>query len=164
MTRRPTGHIVPVPGGQDLVLERTFRAPIEDVWASITESERTSRWIGRWSGEPGPGKSILMQMTAEEGAQPEPVLITACEPPRFLAMEWAVGASAWRLEISLSETDGVTILRFVQHLGPEEDASDIGPGWEYYLDRLAAARDGESFAGWDEYYPAQKDHYTAAAG
>jgi len=27
-------------------MSRTFRAPIEDVWASLTESERTVRWFG----------------------------------------------------------------------------------------------------------------------
>lgn len=164
MTLQPTGRITPVPGGKDLLLERTFRAPIEDVWASIVESERSARWIASWTGEPGVGKSILVRMTAEEGAVPEPVLITACDPPRHLAMDWAVGESAWKIAVTLSEAEGATTLTFVHHLSAEDDASEIGPGWELYLDRLAAVRDGESFAGWDEYYPAQKDHYTAAAG
>lgn len=162
MIRQPTGRITSVQGGRDLVLERTFRAPIEDVWASITESDRSARWIASWAGEPGPGKSILVQMTAEEGAAPEPVLITACEPPRHLALNWTVGESAWKIEVSLLEAEGTTTLTFVHHLQPEEDASDIGPGWEYYLDRLAADRDGEPFAAFDDYYPAQKDHYAAA--
>lgn len=162
MTRQPTGRITLVQGGKDLVLERSFHAPIEDVWASVTESSRTARWIGSWSGEPGPGKSILILMSAEDGAEPEPAQITACEPPRHLALEWVVGESAWRTEVSLSETDGTTTLTFVHHLKTDDDASDIGPGWEYYLDRLVADRDGEPFAAWDEYYPAQKDHYAAA--
>lgn len=161
MTRQPTGRITPVPGGRDLILERTFRAPIEDVWASITESERSARWIASWTGEPGPGRSILVQMTAEEGATSEPVLIKACDPPRHLATEWSVGESTWKIEVTLSEANGTTTLTFVHHLQPGEDASDIGPGWEYYLDRLVADRDGAPFAAWDEYYPAQKDHYAA---
>lgn len=162
MTRQPTGRIIPVPGGRDLILERTLRAPIEDVWASITESERSARWIARWTGEPGPGTSILVRMTAEEGATSEPVLITACDPPRHLATEWSVGESMWEIEVTLSEANGTTTLTFVHHLKAGDDASDIGPGWEYYLDRLVADRDGEPFAAWDEYYPAQKAHYTQA--
>lgn len=162
MTRRATGRIIPVPDGKNLVLERTFRAPIEDVWASITEPERSARWIGCWSGEPGVGRTILLRMSAEDGAKSEPVAITACDPPRLLALDWAVEESTWKIEVTLAERDGTTTLTFVQHLAPDEAASDIGPGWEYYLDRLIAAHEGEPFAAWDDYYPAQKDHYAAA--
>ena len=46
-----------------LVLERTFRAPVVDVWAAITEPERLERWIGTWTGDPASG-SVLVRMTA----------------------------------------------------------------------------------------------------
>ena len=160
MTRQPTGRIIPTPGGRDLVLQRTFRAPIEDVWASITEPERSARWIASWTGESGPGKTITIQMTAEEGAEPEPAAITACDAPRHLAMDWVSGGARWRTEVSLKENDGITTLTFVHHLTLDDDVSDIGPGWEYYLDRLVADRAGEPFASWEEYYPVQKDHYA----
>jgi len=29
-----------------VVLARAFRAPVEDVWAAVTEPERLERWIG----------------------------------------------------------------------------------------------------------------------
>ena len=38
MISPPTGRLFPTADGNDLVLSRTFRAPIEDVWASVTES------------------------------------------------------------------------------------------------------------------------------
>jgi uncharacterized protein YndB with AHSA1/START domain len=63
----PTGRIVRTAEGRDLVLTRSFRAPIEDVWASITESERTARWFASWSGEPGPGRTIRYRLSFEEG-------------------------------------------------------------------------------------------------
>jgi len=160
MTPRPTGRIIPISGGRDLVLERTFRAPIEDVWASVTEPERTARWIARWNGDPGPGKSITVHWVAEEGADPEPATIAACDAPRHLALDWSSGGSGWQTEISLAETDGVTTLTFTHHLTPEDDMSGIGPGWEYYLDRLVADRAGEPLPAWEEYYPAQKAHYA----
>jgi len=47
MTTSPTGRVIRTSLGRALVLERTFSAPIEDVWASITESARLERWIGR---------------------------------------------------------------------------------------------------------------------
>ncbi len=47
-----------------LVLERTFAAPVEDVWAAVTEPERLQRWIGTWTGDPASGQ-VTFRMTAE---------------------------------------------------------------------------------------------------
>jgi hypothetical protein len=41
-------------------------------------------------------------------------------------------------------------------------ARDMGPGWEYYLDNLVAARAGEKLPKFDEYYPSMQVHYTDA--
>ena len=84
MTRTPTGRLFPTANGADLVLTRTFRAPIEDVWASVTESERTARWFGPWEGDAAPGRTIKMQMAYEDQAPWFDVLIEACDPPRRL--------------------------------------------------------------------------------
>jgi uncharacterized protein YndB with AHSA1/START domain len=54
MNPTPTGHLIKSVDGRDLVLTRTFRAPIDDVWASITESERTARWFARGRATPHP--------------------------------------------------------------------------------------------------------------
>jgi hypothetical protein len=43
---RPTGKLLRTGAGSDLILNRTFRAGIEDVWASETEPEHTARWFG----------------------------------------------------------------------------------------------------------------------
>jgi hypothetical protein len=40
----------------------------------------------------------------------------------------------------------------------------MGPGWEYYLDRLVAAETGGDPAAVDferDYYPAMEEHYRA---
>jgi uncharacterized protein YndB with AHSA1/START domain len=156
MTIPATGRVVRTGDGQDIVIERTFNAPIADVWASIVEPERMNRWIGTWSGESGNGKRVTFIMTAEEGAPPEEVLIHRCDPPRHLDVESFQGESTWRLKLDLSESDGVTTLVFRQGVEiSDEGASSYGPGWEYYLDRLVASRDGTPFASWDEFYPAQ---------
>ena len=36
---------------------RTFRAPIEYVWAAVTEPARLARWIGTWTGDPRRARS-----------------------------------------------------------------------------------------------------------
>ena len=36
--------------GRLVVLRREWPDPIDDVWSALTESERTARWIGTWTG------------------------------------------------------------------------------------------------------------------
>lgn len=38
----------------------------------------------------------------------------------------------------------------------------MGPGWEYYLDRLAASLDGRDVTTvvWEAYWPHQREHYA----
>ncbi len=156
MTIPATGRIVRKGSGQDIVIERTFRAPIADVWESIVDPERMNRWVGTWSGEAGTGKRVSFTMTAEEGATPEEVLIHGCDAPKRLDVESFQGETSWRMKLDLSESDGITTLVFSQNVEvSDEGASSYGPGWEYYLDRLVATHEGTPFASWDDYYPAQ---------
>ena len=156
MSPTPTGRLF----GNDLVLTRTFRAPIEDVWASLTEPERTARWFGPWEGDAAPGRMIKVQMIHEEGKPWMDMTIDACEPPRRLALSTS-GEHGWRMELELTETAGVTELRFTHHLTSTDGVGDYGPGWEYYLDILVAARDDLPQPKWDDYYPAMKPHFEA---
>jgi len=159
MTPKPTGRIIQTDHGEDLVLTRTFRAPIEDVWASVTEPERTARWFAEWSGEAAPGRTISLQMTMEGDVPPSEAVIEACEPPRHLALRTIDGSGTWRLELTLEQSGAQTELTFIHHLDEDANTSQIGPGWEYYLDLLVAARDSAPPPGFEEYYPAQAEHY-----
>jgi uncharacterized protein YndB with AHSA1/START domain len=157
MTLTPTGQLL----GKDLVLTRTFRAPVDDVWASVTESERTARWYGPWRGEAGPGRRIEVQLVGEEGQPWETMTIDACEPPRRLALSAVNDYGSWHLELELTETAGVTELRFTQHLTDTDGVGEVGPGWEFYLDALVASRDGGPAPVFDDYYPSMKGYYEA---
>lgn len=163
MSPTPTGRITCGPSGRDLVLTRSFKAPIEDVWASVTKSERTARWFGSWSGEAGPGRTISFQMTMEGDVPPSEMLIVACEPPRRLEVRASDVSGSWHLELLLSAAGETTELTFIHHLDSEGDVGDIGPGWEYYLDLLDASREGAPKPLWDDYYPAQSGYYREAA-
>ena len=159
MTPTPTGRILPTADGRDLVLTRSFRAPIEDVWASITEPERTARWFASWSGNPGPGRTIRYRLEFEEGTPEGDMTIDACDPPRHLAVSTRDEYGTWRLEATLTEDRDTTVLTFVQHLDPGAKAGEVGPGWEYYLDRLVASRDGGPAPDFEDYYPGQAEYY-----
>ena len=70
-----------------------------------------------------------------------------------------MGDDQWRLRFELSESDGVTTLVFAQAL--VADVGSVGPGWEYYLDRLDAALADRDVAAvsWDAYFPAMQAYY-----
>jgi uncharacterized protein YndB with AHSA1/START domain len=162
MTPRPTGRLFPAQTGRDLVLTRSYRAPIEDVWASITESDRTARWFGPWEGEAGAGKTIKVQMVFEDDEPWMDMRIDACEPPRHLGVSAEDEAGSWFLDVELTETDGTTELRFTHHLRTDDEiaqAPQVGPGWEFYLDLLGAARTGTDRPDFDDYYPAMQEYY-----
>ncbi|KUL23709.1 SRPBCC family protein [Actinoplanes awajinensis] len=161
MTSSPIGRLFPGATGPDLVLTRTFRAPIEDVWASVTESDRTARWFGPWEGDAAPGRTIKMQMAFEDQQPWFDVRVDACDPPRRLSLSTSEESGGWRLELVLSEAGGRTELRFVHHLTTTEGVGEMGPGWEYYLDMLVAARDGLPAPTFDDYYPSMKPYYDA---
>jgi uncharacterized protein YndB with AHSA1/START domain len=162
MTPVPTGQLLPGAEGLDLVIVRTFRAPIEDVWASITEPERTARWWGPWTGEPGPGRTIRYKMTFEGEGPDSEMRIEACEAPVHLLVR-GLGEYGWLLEAHLSEANGVTELRFTHHLDAKTNVGDVGPGWEYYLDNLVASRIGAKLPDFNDYYPSQKAYYLELA-
>ncbi|GAC00429.1 hypothetical protein GONAM_15_01380 [Gordonia namibiensis NBRC 108229] len=151
-----------------VVLERTFTAPVAAVWAAITEPARLERWVGTWDGDPTDG-FVDFRMTAEgEDAAPEQMSILECEPPNRLVVESKSPDpeggpdDVWRLELDLSEADGTTTLTFAQGLPRPEMAENVGPGWEYYLDRLVAAESGSGVdaVDWDAYYPALSAPYA----
>ncbi|WP_280262879.1 SRPBCC family protein [Nocardia wallacei] len=163
MTTPPTGRLTRTATGRDLTLTRSFRAPIDDVWASVTESDRTARWFGPWEGEGGPGRNIKIQLVLEDGMPWTEAHIDACEPPRHLALTTIDDHGTWRLELHLSERAGTTELRLTHHLDPDADVSGVGPGWEYYLDALVAARADNDLPDFDDYYPAMKEYYEQLA-
>jgi uncharacterized protein YndB with AHSA1/START domain len=163
MTREPTGRVAREGERVVLTLTREFRAPIEDVWASVTESDRLARWIGTWTGDPTSGR-VGFTMTAEGATEPDDMEIRECVPPRLLRLTSHLG---WQLDLHLTEEDGVTTLTFSQPDIDPVEAESVGPGWEYYLDRLVAAEsDGDVDAiDFDrDYYPAMLEHYKQQLG
>ncbi|MBX4874304.1 SRPBCC family protein [Rhizobium bangladeshense] len=157
MAPDPTGYI----RGNDLILKRTFRAPIDDVWTSLTSSKHTALWFGGWEGDSGPGKVVRLQLRYEEGQPWTNLMIEECEAPRRLVVTMKDDYGEWRIELTLTQTNDKTELRFVQPLSDRKAAGDIAPGWEYYLDMLVAAREGKTLPSFEDYYPSQKAHYLA---
>jgi uncharacterized protein YndB with AHSA1/START domain len=157
-----TGTVCKIDGHPNLVILRRFRAGADEIWRELTESARLERWIGRWEGDPTTGH-VTFYMTSEgQDAAPEEYTILECDPPRRFAGDTSQGSGSWHLWFELAEdSPGDTVLTFGQRLNPGEDVGSIGPGWEYYLDRLVAAQAGldAGTVEWDDYFPALQPAY-----
>jgi len=168
-TARATGHCEDRDGTAYVVFVRTFAAPIADVWAAVTESDRLVRWIGRWTGDPASG-SVTFFMTAESPDAPaETILIDECTEPSRLVMRSARPddkSEVWSWQLDLSEADGVTTLAFAQEVVNVDLAESVGPGWDYYLDRMVVAEAGgdPGVIDFDAYYPGFAAYYRAELG
>ena len=100
-------------------------------------------------------------MAYEEGKPWLDGTIERCDAPHLLTIRTKSAYGEKTLSMKLAEASGTTTLEFVHHEVNRKAMGELGPGWEYYLDNLVAAREGTSLPKFDTYYPAQKDHYTA---
>jgi uncharacterized protein YndB with AHSA1/START domain len=161
MTPTPTGQVIPTAIGRDLVLERVLPGSIDDAWASITESDRLGRWFCTWTGEPRVGATLELTLVAEEGDAKSQAEIRECEPPTHLAVSTHDQGGTWLLEATLTPIDpNRTRLLFVHHLDEEAKPEEVGPGWEYYLDRLVAAMNGNPMPDFNDYWPSLSSAYA----
>ena len=158
----PTGRIEHREGEPVLVQQRTFHAPVEDVWAAVTEPERLARWIGSWTGDPESGSVEFRMLFEGETHDAERMEIRVCEPPHRLHLTSYAGEYVWDLQLELAHTDGVTTLTFSQPGLGRDLVGSVGPGWDYYLDRLVDVETGAdpSLRSWDDYEPTGV-HYTS---
>ncbi len=158
MSPKPTGRFAHRDDGLYLLLDRLFAAPIEDVWFSLTNPHEMQKWIGTYTGQPST-RGVKLRMTSEPEAEWEYVSILECHAPhRFLA-ESREGPDQMRVFCHLREAGGMTTLTLGQRLHQASDAATIGPGWDYYLDRLIAARADKPLPEWEHYYPAHAGYY-----
>lgn len=162
MTPQPTGHPVRLDEGDAVLFTRTFATTPDDLWAAITEPARLARWIGTWTGDPADGH-VAFSMTAEgdDGSAPMRYDIERCEPPHALTVASTTDFGTWRLVLRVRPTDAGAALDFHHVIDDPAGLADIGPGWEYYLDRLVAAETGgdPDAIDWADYHPAQCAYY-----
>jgi uncharacterized protein YndB with AHSA1/START domain len=122
--------------------DRRISAPVEAVWAAVTEREQLTRWFTDTTIEQRVGGDVVVDF-GEAGSASGTVL--AWQPPRLLELEWrsdVTSASILRVEL---EPDGEgTRLRLEHRNISEELAQDLGAGWHAYLDGLADLFDGTS--------------------
>lgn len=111
--------------------------------------------------------AVAFRMTAESPDAPEETIhIDECDAPRRLTMRSARPDDhtlEWLWQVDLTEADGVTTLTFAQEVGDTTFAESVGPGWDYYLDRMVAAETGGDLGAidFDDYFPAFAGHFRS---
>ncbi len=159
MTLVPTGRIDCSSAIPELVFDRQLHVSREVAWAALTESERTARWIGSWTGEAKPGKTIELAWLAEEGGPSESIRILSCDPPHRLALAGGPDPSApWLVTLELFEDEDGTRVEFRQQMSNGLSPALVGTGWEFYLDRYVAALADREAADFEVYQTLQP-HY-----
>ena len=149
-----TGRNEVVDGADHLVLRRSIEAPVEEVWAAFTESDRLGLWFATWVGDPASGQ-VEVTWAFEEDMPTEPYVIDECDPPHHLRVRnvHEDPTQVWTIDVALTEAEPGTALTFSQPLSNREMVRDVGPGWEYYLDRLQESIETghPSTIAWDGY-------------
>ncbi|HEV7948939.1 MAG TPA: SRPBCC domain-containing protein [Glaciihabitans sp.] len=157
----PTATLVHTSSGTHLELTRAFEASAVEMWAWITDTDRTAEWFGPWKGPAHANADISVQMRFEDGSPWLDAHIEVCERPYDLAISTVDEYGSWLLELTLREHAGRTILTFTHYLVEANSIGEIGAGWEYYLDMLVAAHAGQPLPTFSDYYPALTEYFQA---
>jgi uncharacterized protein YndB with AHSA1/START domain len=121
-----------IDGRPALRFERSFSQPIERVWRALSEPEEMRRWFPtRVTMDLRPGGEMSFEF--EDPDAPETTgEVTAVDPPRLLAFNWAEDHLRFELE---PESAGCR-LRFMHFLSEREDAARGAAGWDLCLCEL----------------------------
>jgi hypothetical protein len=163
-----TGRVVRDAVGLELIVQRKLPMDAAEAWEWVTAPARLKKWIGTLKGRPAVGATLQLTMTAEDGSPAEALEIIECEPGLRYVVEQATGGEVWRLRISLAETtniagEPITTVFLGHRLDNARLAGTVGPGWEWYLDRLVAATRGDAMPDFADYYPQQRPYFERIA-
>lgn len=162
MQPQPTGRLVQKDDGVYVVLDRIFAAPIVDVWQCLTRSPRLQTWIGEVTGGAST-HAVRFRRNTVEDAEWTNVAILECEAPRRFAADVGPSDDSWRIYWHLTEASSHTTLTFGQRLHSPREEALAGVTWDYYLNRLVAARTGAPMPVWEDYFPSFLPHYERLA-
>ncbi len=116
-------------------LRRTYDAPVDEVWDACTNPGRIPRWFVPVTGDLRLGGRFQLQGNA--GGE-----ITACDPPRRLAVTWEFGGQVSLLTLDLAPARDATELVLRHAVGEDDHWATYGPGavgvgWDLALLGLA---------------------------
>jgi uncharacterized protein YndB with AHSA1/START domain len=164
-TNTDDGAVREVPGGYELRFERVYQAPIEDVWALVTDPDRIEEWLGVADVELRVGGRFRL---LEVGGQGIAGVILTLEEPHVIEYTW--DSAEWTggtVRYELSEVAAKTRLVFT-HVHPAKSWSEFRykslAGWHALLDLLELAVEGRPESWHMERWRTHYDRYVAVGG
>ena len=145
-----------------LTIRRLLPAPIDRVWAYLTDDKLRRKWLAAGAMELRAGAPFELvwrndELTSPPGARPEgfaeehraQALVTECDPPRKLAFDWP---SAGHVTFELEGKDNRTLMTVTHSRVPDRKTLiGVSAGWHAHLDLLAVRlAGGEAKPFWDE--------------
>lgn len=173
MTRFPLGTAAAVDDERtELVFTRHYAAAPEDLWAMLTEPEKTPQWWAKVRGQAKSGSSFDLKWlnVKDEGHGIETDWwngrVVNAEAPRLLEISNSMHG---RIRIELTPTGLGTQMTFTNTVAvPAEVVLMSLAGWHVHLDHLHDALEGKSVDWqhwWDDFYPCwEQIHATYQAG
>ena len=143
-----------------LQIERLLPAPIERVWAYLSEPELRAQWLAGGSSTLTPGSELTLvfhnnelttnddpapaKYTREAGPVSLRCRILECRPPELLVFTWGLDeeASVVRFELSIAGTQTRLRVTHARLLGRGIQLS-VSAGWHAHLDILCARMAGK---------------------
>jgi uncharacterized protein YndB with AHSA1/START domain len=124
-----------------VIATRLYPTGIEDAWDALTSAERIPRWFMPISGELRLGGRY--QLEGNAGGT-----ITACEPPRRLAVTWEFGGGTSWVYVTLAEAGEEETRIELEHVAVLDDQYNqfwdqfgpgaVGVGWDLSILGLAS--------------------------
>ncbi len=103
----------------------TYPTSQQDLWSALTEKERLCRWFAEVSGNLEPGGDYAIKDNADGK-------ITACEPPKSLALTWEFGSNVSWVSVTVEEAKDGSLLTLEHEMptdpGSEAHWAQFGPG------------------------------------
>jgi uncharacterized protein YndB with AHSA1/START domain len=158
------GTISPVDAAHATIrFERRLPAPIERVWAAITDQGQLATWLAPSSVDVRAGGRVEHVFDpADPGGQVTGTILRI-EPMTVLEYEWRfLGEPHSILRYDLVADGDSTILTLTHRLLSVDQVSGYGAGWHAYLDALAAVLAKTEPADWDTRFAAVRAAYVNA--
>jgi uncharacterized protein YndB with AHSA1/START domain len=143
--------------------ERRLSAPIERVWAAITDQGQLATWLATSSVDLRAGGRVEHVFDpADPGGQVSGTILRI-EPMTVLEYEWRfLGEPDSILRYDLVADGETTVMTLTHRLLSIDQVSGYGAGWHAYLDALAAVLARTAAPDWDTRFAEVRSAYASA--
>lgn len=142
-------------------MQDVYDTAVADMWSTLTEPDRLSRWIAEVTGDLRLGGRFHARFTSGwEGYG----RIDVCEPQRQLLATMSPGDhDETEIEATLVDEGGKTRLVIEERGLPLGEVAAYGAGWQAHMEDLATQLSGREATSWVDRWAELAPHYRRLA-